>query len=162
MNAAAKDRYFNDQVMTAPPQKLHLMLLESAFRHGQTAQRHWDEGKDLDASDSLIRSQELIAELLTALKSEVAPELVSQVASIYLFIYRTLVSAHLQHEPEKLKEALSILKLECETWRELCRHLEDNPLETEKTSSPSSVPAPKSLAPRGEYDSPPARFNVEA
>ena len=86
MNTDAKDRYFNDQVMTAPPQKLHLMLLEAALRHARTAQRHWDEGNDPDASDSLIRSQEVIAELLTALKSEVAPELVSQVAGVYLFI----------------------------------------------------------------------------
>jgi flagellin-specific chaperone FliS len=50
-------------------------------------------------------------------------ELVRRVAGVYLFIHRTLSAAHLEHDAQKLDEALSILEVERETWQQVCLQL---------------------------------------
>ena len=144
MNADARDRYFHDQVMTAPPQKLHLMLLEAALRHGRRAEQLWRDGQDEQAGEAVLRSQEVMGELVRELKADVAPELVGQVASSYLFILRSLVDAHLHRDAEKLQDALRVLEVECETWRELCGQLEAG------DEGSGHVPPPKTAMHRTE------------
>src|SRR6185295_9726609 len=93
MSYTPGDSYFATQVLSAPQHKLHLMLLEGALRHGRRAEQLLAAGHDDAANEALIRSQEIMAELLAGLKPELAPPLVRKVAGVYVFVHRGLVMA---------------------------------------------------------------------
>ena len=54
---------------------------------------------------------------------EAKSELVGKVAGVYLFIYNALTRAFLDNDENKLAEALRVLDVERETWRQLCEKL---------------------------------------
>lgn len=121
-----KDNYLETEVMTAAPQKLQLMLIEAAIRQGKRARELWNEARDNQddpAGDALIRCQQIVTELLCGLNPEQDKELVRRVASIYLFVFRSLTEAHLERDEQKLADALEVLEVERETWREVCQKL---------------------------------------
>lgn len=120
MSTTTREVYLVNEVMTATPQKLQLMLLEAALRHAQAAGEHRREGRLEAAGESIIRSQEIISEILSALQPKQDEELCRRVAAIYLFVFRQLVAAHLKQDEQPLREAISILEVERDTWRQVC------------------------------------------
>ena len=123
MAPSVRDDYLVTEVMTAAPQKLQLMLLDAAFRLAVKAREHRRTQQAEPAGEALIRCQQIITELMCGLRPEANPELVRKVGGVYAFIFRTLVEAHLKHDATKLDEAISILELERDTWREVCTQL---------------------------------------
>jgi flagellar secretion chaperone FliS len=123
MNPSASNQYLTTQVLTAPPQKLQLMLLEAAVRACRSTRQHWRAGEIGPGGETLLRAQQIVGHLLTALDAAPKSELVGKVAGVYLFIYRRLTEAALQRDEKKLDEALKILEIERETWRQLCEKL---------------------------------------
>lgn len=123
MHTSTRENYLVTEVMTATPQKLQLMLIDGALRFGHQAQALWQEGRDDDALEALIRCQQIVTEMLGGLNPERNPELVRRVASVYLFIFRALVSAQLERDAKRLADALSTLEIERETWLQLCEKL---------------------------------------
>jgi len=136
MAASAPENYLVTEVMTATPQKLQLMLIEGALRNVERTRRLWQEGKDEEAGEALIRAQQIISEMLCGLSREVESELARKVASVYIFIFRSLVDAHTRRSESKLDEALSVLETERDTWRQVCER-----------SGVASGPAPEAVSP---------------
>lgn len=120
MASWTQDSYLTTEVMTATPQKLQLLLLEAALRFAERARLHWKAAESEQACEALIRSQEIVAYILGGLNSESNPELTKKVAGIYLFIYRSLVEANLRQDESKLNDAIRVLEIERETWRQVC------------------------------------------
>ena len=88
MYSSARDRYLTTEVMTATPQKLHLMLIDGAIRLAQQARRHWETGgEDEKACEAVIRAQEIVTQLLAGLNRRENPDLSNKVAAVYLFIF---------------------------------------------------------------------------
>jgi flagellar protein FliS len=136
MQPHARENYLVTEVLTATPQKLQLMMIEAAIRFGQQARQQWQEGKTQAASDSLIRCQQIMAQLLGGMKPELDPELVSRVAGVYVFVFNCFVHAHLNHDQQHLDDALSVLAEEQQTWRLVCEKLgsrrSESEIETER------------------------------
>ncbi len=156
---SARDEYLVTQVMTATPQKLQLMLFDAAIRSARQAQDHWQQDRDEEAGECLLKSQQIVTQLITGLDSSKDSEMVRQVAGIYMFIFRALVFAHLRHDEEQLSDALQILESERETWQLFCEQNPENlhkpqaetqdaaKLIAENTSDANPLPAPKSTTP---------------
>jgi flagellar protein FliS len=142
MAPAPRDTYFENDVLTATPQKLHLMLIEAAIRLGNQTLEHWREGRESQALEAILRCQRILAEMLKGLRPAQMPELVGKVASVYIFLYRSIVQAQLQRDPLRLTDALRVLEIERETWRQVCEQLGSN------RPSANSIPAPHSAASR--------------
>lgn len=123
MCSSIPENYLETEVLTATPQRRQLMLIEAAIRFVERTRRHWQAGENDEACETLVRAQQVTTELLAALNSEVHPDLVKKVAAIYLFVFRALVDAHLHHDEKKLDDALRVLEIERETWREMCEKL---------------------------------------
>jgi flagellar protein FliS len=147
MAPAPRDTYFENEVLTATPQKLHLMLIEAAIRLGNQTLEHWRDGREAQAIDSILRCQRILAEMLAGLRPAQMPELVGKVASVYIFVYRTIFQAQRQRDPAQLADALRVLEIERETWRKVCEQLGGT------RSSTGFIPAPHSVA---------SRFSLEA
>ncbi len=152
MDAAAREQYLVTQVMTAPPQKLQLMLIEGAIRFARQALELWREDRDEEAGDAILRSQEIVTQLLAGLDRERDPELVRKVAGVYLFIFRSLVSAHVRRDEEKLNNALRILESERETWQAVCQQLTETDVSAEKPSAPRHATPPPPATLEGGFD----------
>ncbi len=123
MPASARDTYLETEVLTATPQKLQLMLIDGALRFVELARHHWKNDKDEEACEALIRAQRIVTELLGGLNKDVDPDLAGKVASIYLFVFRTLLAANNERDEEKLDDVVRILNIERETWRQVCEKL---------------------------------------
>jgi flagellar biosynthetic protein FliS len=137
------DSYYQTQVLTAPAHKLHLMLLEGALRHGRRAEALLGQGHHAAADEALARSQEIVAELIAGLKPGVAPSIVRKVAGIYIFANRSLALAQFRRDAGALREAIRVLEMECETWRQVCQQIDGAPAAT--SPNESRVPRPAFL-----------------
>ena len=123
MSTTVRDNYLRTEVMTATPQKLQLMLIEAALRFGYQAQQAWSESREDAATEALVRCQQVVTELLCSLNPEGDPQLIRRVASVYLYIFRTLTTAQMQRDANRLTDALRVLEEERQTWRELCEKM---------------------------------------
>ena len=157
MPASARDTYLETEVLTATPQKLQLMLSDGALRFVELARHHWKNDKDEEACEALIRAQRIVTELLSGLNKDVDADLAGKVASIYLFVFRTLLAAHNERDEEKLDDVVRILNIERETWRQVCEKLgAENPAGqamdcvTLSSNGPPS-PIPPNLTPKAGY-----------
>ena len=150
MQSSARESYLATEVMTATPQKLQLMLIDTAIRSAKRARQLWRDEEDEGACEALIHAQEVIGEMLASLNAEVAPDLVKKVASIYMFIFRSLMEANYQQSEEKLNDALRVLEVERETWRQLCDELgsKKEPDQQDAVSVPTQQASPSPAPPQ--------------
>ncbi len=123
MQTTARENYLVTEVMTAPPQKLQLLMIDAAIRACRKARQRWQSDDAEAASESLIRAQQIVTEIVGGIQGDKHPDLARKVAAVYLFIYRALVDAHLNRDETKLAEALRVLEFERETWQQLCQEL---------------------------------------
>lgn len=130
---SARDTYFETQVLTATPQKLRWMAIDGAIRYLKQADEHWRNERYYEGGEAVVGCQRIVVELITGLKPELAPELVSQVASLYAYLTRVLFEAQRDRDLKKLADAMAVLEIERETWRLVGEQL---------GNGPSAVPSP--------------------
>ena len=168
MPSSPPENYLFTEIMTATPQKLHLMLIEAAIRSAQRGRQKWQVQQDDEACEALIHAQQIVGELLASLDREVDPDLVKRVASVYLFVFRSLMEANYEHSEEKLDNAIRVLQLERETWRQVCEQLGSNKPAPDQTtgaiSEQSSSPPLPRVSPDADStgDAAASGFSVEA
>ncbi len=167
MERSARDGYLAAAVMTAPPQKLQLMLIEAAICAAARASQHWNEGRGHDAAESLLRAQAIVGHILASLDRETEPELAGRTAAVYLFIFRRLLDANVGQDRQKLGDAIRVLEAERETWRLVCENLAASPNAPSPPFPAAAAPVP--LPPIGlpidadSFDALPAgSFSLEA
>jgi len=142
MSVSSPGSYIETEVMTASPQKLQLMMIDAAIRFAKRAKLHWEADEDEEASEVLIRAQQVMGELLGGLNREASPQLVGKIASIYVFVFRNLMEAALEQDVEKVDGAIKVLEAEQETWRQVCQKL--------AAEQPSENSAATTAAPLGD------------
>jgi len=114
--AAPTQEYLKTKVMTASPEMLTLMLWDGAIRFAEQGKDAILK-KDIEGSyKALLRSQQIVMELISCLKHSVNPDLCGKLASLYNFIYRRLIDANLKKEPQLVDDALEIMRHQRETW----------------------------------------------
>lgn len=142
------NEYLTNQVLTASPERLQLMLLEAVMNAGRRAEELLAEGTPVAASVELARGEAIMADLVGSLRKDLAPALVAQVAAVYGFILQSLTETHLTDDPQPLRSALRVLAVEIETWRLVCRRTsaastDDVRSETTRTdAAETNAPAP--------------------
>jgi flagellar protein FliS len=152
----ASDTYFENQVFTATPQRLRLMLIDGALHYARRAMEHWQSGRSYEGGEAVIGCQRIVTELLRSLRPEIAPELVGNVASIYNFVFRSLIDAGLKRDQTKLRDAIAVLEIERETWRQVCEQLGST---LDAAPQPRANPAPHFAVP---LDVPTGGFTIDA
>jgi flagellar protein FliS len=147
MQTSARDAYLETQVMTATPQKLHLMLVEGAVRAATQARHHWEHQQDESAGDALIRAQDIVGEMLGAVGTG-THEISRRLAGVYLFVFHALGEAHLRRDETQLADALRVLEIERETWRQACEKFGAQAAPGEQAAKPAPAkPAAPQIAP---------------
>jgi flagellar protein FliS len=146
MESSVPANYLETDVLTATPEKRQLMLIEAAIRFIQRTRHHWRAEQIEPACQCLVRAQQIMTELLSALNHQVDPELTGRVAAVYLFVFRRLVDANLERDEGKLDDALRVLEPQREAWEGVCRQ-RGSTLPAENEAAVASLgpqePAPK-------------------
>src|ERR1700761_7093962 len=93
--------YAQNSVLTAPPERLVVMLYDGAGRFLAKAAAAMREGDAAAAGQSLHRAGAIIDELLATLDMS-AGEVAERLQAIYLFCNRELLSAQLKKDPRKI------------------------------------------------------------
>jgi flagellar secretion chaperone FliS len=114
VNPAAS--YLRTKVMTAAPPELRLMLLDGALKFAGQG-RDGLERRDFEASfEGISRCQQILVELVNALRPDHAPELCQRLSGLYTFMYTRLMEASRQRSPALVDEVIRLLAYERETW----------------------------------------------
>ena len=119
----AEDQYLETKVMTATPWQLHLMVVDAAIRKAVVAQEALEK-RDYEAAHfSLNNSRDCLTELIGGLNSEHQPELVERLKALFAFCFRNLAEADMHHDPNRIADALRVLRMHRETWMALGEQL---------------------------------------
>jgi flagellar protein FliS len=111
------NQYRQTQIQTAPPEQLVLMLYDGAIRFALQSIESIN-AKDPEAANNwLIRVQDIVSELRTALDSR-AGEVATQLDFLYDYLYRRTVEANVKKDVEIVEEVVHFLRELRSTWAE--------------------------------------------
>ncbi len=110
----AAEAYKRQQVLTATPEALTLMLYNGALRF-MTEGREAIEKKDYEeANNSLQKAQNIITEFRVTLNMEY--EIAHQLLPLYNYVYDRLVEANMKSDLAQLDEAKNIITELRDAW----------------------------------------------
>lgn len=113
VNAAA-EAYKRQQIMTATPESLTLMLYNGCLRF-MTEGREALMNKDYEqANTSLQKAQNIISEFRITLKMEY--DIAKQLLPLYNYVYDRLVEANLKSDVTRIDEARDIITELRDAW----------------------------------------------
>ena len=110
----AAEAYKRQQVLTATPEALTLMLYNGALRF-MAEGREAIEKKDYEeANNSLQKAQNIITEFRVTLNMEY--EIAHQLLPLYNYVYDRLVEANMKSDVKQLDEAKNIITELRDAW----------------------------------------------
>ncbi len=103
--------YKETQIKTATPGKLILMMYDGAIKNlNQALQDMDDEHRRYDSiSNSLIKAQDIIAELMISLDFERGGEIAKNLFGLYVFMNRRLLDGNIKKDKAPLEEVKTLL-----------------------------------------------------
>jgi flagellar secretion chaperone FliS len=114
--AAASRGYRENAVLTAPPERLVVMLYDGANRFlRQAATFMRSDASHAAVNARLQRAEAIIDELLSTLDMDQG-EVAERLQSIYVFCRRTLMEARLEQDAEKIEQVAGLLAELREAW----------------------------------------------
>jgi flagellar protein FliS len=123
----ASNTYFETQTNTAGPGELVVMLYKGAVRFVAGAVQAV-EAKDLQtASNSLIRAQAIIAELIETLDMKQGGDLAQNLGRIYEYMNYRLADANMRKDAEPAREVERLLRELLPAWEQAVRQTKAAP-----------------------------------
>ncbi len=117
-HATAQQAYRDSAILTAPPERLVVMLYDGAHRFLFQAAHAMRQG-DLAASNNrLQRAEAIISELRSTLDMS-AGEIAERLEAIYAFCQRLLLEARLKRDPQRIEQVAELLAELREAWDQI-------------------------------------------
>jgi flagellar protein FliS len=114
-HATAQQAYRDSAILTAPPERLLVMLYDGANRfliQGATALR----AGDLTVMNERLRRAEAIVTELRQTLDMSQGQVATNLESIYAFCQRLLLEARLKQDPEKIEQVAKLLRELRDAW----------------------------------------------
>jgi flagellar protein FliS len=117
--ARTAETYRTQQVMTATPAELTLMLYNGAIKFTGESIKYLQDRNYEQANTSCLKAQKIITEFMVTLKMEY--DFSQDWLAIYDYIRRCLVEGNLKNDIIKLEEAKSLITEFRNTWNEIIK-----------------------------------------
>ena len=120
MNQAARDTYLRIQTETASPGQLIIMLYDALLRSLVRAEEAISSADVEGAHSSLLRSQDVILELIASLDMTADGEagaMARQMGSLYEYIYRRTLDASLRKDVAPVQEVIRLVEPVRAAWQ---------------------------------------------
>jgi flagellin-specific chaperone FliS len=98
-----------------------------------------------------------LTELLASLNYAQQPDLAKRIGAVYTFIFRALVTAQVRRDEQSLSDAVRLLEIERDTWRQVVQTNSAGTPTSHALHAPHAVPAPARID-----DLPTSRLSFEA
>jgi len=115
---ASPNAYRENNIMTASPEQLVVMLYDGAGRFLRQAEGSMIEGSWLKASEKLSRAEAIIDELLATLDMD-AGEVADRLQSIYVFCKTRLIEARIERDAVRVDQVARLLSELREAWSQV-------------------------------------------
>ena len=115
----AADHYLAERVMTSSPAELTAMLYDACCANIRGAITRLASGLGLEATEKLVRAQNIVLELRTTLNPKAGP-LATQLDSLYTWTFSRLMLASSKRDVAAAQEALDIVEGLRSAWRQAC------------------------------------------
>lgn len=112
MNMA--NAYKNQQIMTASPEELTLMLYNGAIRYTNESIMALEQGDIQKAHNANMRAQDIVREFMVTLDMKI--EMSKTWLSLYDFIEHNLIQGNVHKDKHLLEDARGILVEMRDTW----------------------------------------------
>ncbi|MCQ2613631.1 MAG: flagellar export chaperone FliS [Treponemataceae bacterium] len=119
----AYSAYKETGVKTASQGKLILMLYDEVDRQLDTAESYFDENSKVKPglieklNSCIVKSQEIITELMISLDMDRGGEVAKNLMSLYVFFNRQLMSANISHDKTKITSVKSMMNELYTAWK---------------------------------------------
>jgi flagellar protein FliS len=120
MYAADRDQYLLQQVETATPAMLTLMLFNAAVAKTQRSTFDIEAGDFHEARQALMNAQEIVLELRFTLNHEAGGEIARNLDRLYQFTYSKLLHASIHRDASAAADALKVLVDLRDGWEQAC------------------------------------------
>ena len=129
-NTQAKANIYREQnVMTASPGELTLMLYDGCVKEIKLMRMYIDEGGIEKANEASLQAQAILSELMRSL--DMRYEMAKELYSLYEFIVSELVYANVHKSGRNVEQVLEILLDLRDTWQKAIRINRQKALKTE-------------------------------
>jgi flagellar protein FliS len=112
-------QYRATKVETAGSVDLVVMLYQGAVRFIRQGINAMERNDLTAAHTNLVRAQDIIVELLGSLNREAGGQIAAQLASVYDYCFRQLVTANVKKDPTPAREVIGILRDLGTAWQEI-------------------------------------------
>lgn len=117
------NRYFEETIINAEPIDLIRLLYQRAIASVQDAVEHLRNRKIAERSAAIMKAYLVLAELMSALRPEAAPELAARLRNLYAYMQQRLLDANMRQTEPPLTEVLSLLTTLEEGWAGVAANL---------------------------------------
>jgi flagellar secretion chaperone FliS len=117
-SAAGYGAYKRVDVETASQGKLIVMLFNGAIQRAEEAKRQLEKGRVQNVHNNLIRAQDIVAELRSALNMS-AGEIARSLDRIYEYFQHLLIMANIRKDTAPIDECIRMMISMRDTWQEL-------------------------------------------
>jgi flagellar protein FliS len=119
MNAGI-NAYKKNQINTISSEQLVLMLYEGACKFIGRAVIAMENKDIAGANHDLIRSQEILAELMRGINFD-AGTIATNLYDLYEFMYRQLIQANIKKDPQLAVDVLEMINELKDAWQQILR-----------------------------------------
>lgn len=118
---AYMNQYQNNQVLTASPEQILIMLYDGAIRFCHQAMHAMDAGDKLVQAEKISRTMAIVCEFANTLDHEIGGQIAEDLDSLYAFITRELTRANLEGDRKALETVKDLLSELREAWVEAAK-----------------------------------------
>lgn len=115
----AGNAYKTNEVMTASPKKLVIMLYEGAVKFLKLAKLSMSDGNIEKTHQSIVKAQNILTELMSTLNFEEGGDIAKNLMALYEYMYQKTIRANVEKNPEHLDEVITFLEDLRDTWNQL-------------------------------------------
>ncbi len=108
MNAYS-NHYKNNQVLTASPEQILIMLFDGAIRFVRQAGFAIEEGRPADKAKALSKAMAIVTEFSNTLDHEVGGEIAADLSRLYDFVIRELSAVNAGNDARRLAPVEKVL-----------------------------------------------------
>jgi flagellar protein FliS len=117
--AGVYQAYRTTQIQTASPADLLLLLYDGAIKWCKQAEVHLDDGQGEHANEALLKSQDIIDELIVNLDFSAGGEIAQGLYQLYDYMRWCLIEANIKKDKEPVTQVVAMLEELRETWAEV-------------------------------------------
>lgn len=130
--------YKRNQIETATPEEILIMLYEGAIRFLVLTQKAKAENNVEKFHQNIIKAQHIISEFMESLDMEIGGDMAVNLYQLYEYLHYRLVQANIKKEVAMVDEVLEHLRSLKATWEEAIRiaHKERDSLDPQEAAAP--------------------------